>query len=65
MIKTCNVKCYGEKYICDKCKEGEMLATGDNIMLTMPPKFKHKCNKCGEETYLLEKYPAIRFKIVE
>lgn len=53
------------KYICDNCKEGEMIPTGENIYLTEPMQFKHKCNKCGEEIILHEKYPVIRYKSID
>lgn len=64
MIKECKVEAYAEKYICDKCKEGEMLPTGENMWLSNPPKFPHRCNKCGFESAFIERYPTIKFRII-
>lgn len=50
------------KYICDTCNEGEMLPTGENYWLSNPQKINHKCNKCGKEMMLNDKYPIIRYK---
>lgn len=64
MIKECKVESYAEKYICDKCRDGEMLPNGDNMWLTDPPKIAHKCTKCAETKFLSEKYPIIKFRII-
>ncbi|MED1556790.1 hypothetical protein [Bacillus paramycoides] len=49
------------RYICDSCKEGEMLPTGEWRMIN-PPTFEHECNKCGKKISFLEQYPLIRWK---
>ena len=47
---------------CEKCKEGFMLdeTNDDNLhiaLMSNPPKFPHKCNKCGHvENYTIN-YP--------
>lgn len=64
MIKECKVEAYAEKYICDECKIGEMLPNEENMWLTDPPRFKHVCNKCGKEQGFNEKYPCIKFRII-
>ncbi|AOY53362.1 hypothetical protein [Clostridium perfringens] len=52
------------KYICDFCNKGEMMPNGKNNWLSNPPKFEHKCNKCGNKIVLNEKYPITRYKIL-
>lgn len=64
MVKECKVEFYAEKYICDECKNGEMIPTEQNMWLSYPPKFQHVCGKCGYETLLTEKYPVIKFRII-
>lgn len=51
----------GIKYICDLCKEGEMEYTG-NMLMTNPPQFTHKCNRCEVEKSFFKKYPTIEYK---
>lgn len=65
MIKKCKVEPYAEKYICDNCRKGEMEPTGENVWLTDPPKFKHRCNICNEEIFLTEKHPVIKYRIID
>lgn len=65
MEKEFLVKPIGIKYICDTCNEGEMIPTGENNWLTNPPNFNHKCNKCGKELLLSDKYPIIRYKEID
>ena len=62
MIQEVKVETYLEKIICDRCKEGEMLPTGNNMYLTEPPKFEHMCNKCNNIEIYQEKYPTIKYK---
>lgn len=56
------VKPVGVKYICDSCKVGEMLPTGNNNWSSNPPKFEHKCTHCYTKVLLNEKYPLIRYE---
>ena len=61
MIEKIKVETYVEKCICDRCNEGEMLPTGNNMYLTEPPKFEHKCNKCDNIEIYQKRYPAINY----
>ncbi|EGT0683314.1 hypothetical protein IZT14_001706 [Clostridium perfringens] len=51
------------KYMCDFCNEGEMIPNSKNYWSLDPPKFEHKCNKCGKKIILDEKYPIMRYII--
>lgn len=62
MIKRVPVSTYVDKCICDRCKEGEMLPTGNNMYLTEPPKFEHLCNKCNNIAIYTERYPVIKYE---
>lgn len=55
----------GVKYICNFCGGGEMIPTNKNNWSVDPPNFEHKCNNCGKEILLNEKYPTIRYKLKE
>jgi DNA polymerase III alpha subunit (gram-positive type) len=52
------------KYICDSCNTGEMLPTGKMKMFETYALYIHKCEKCGVEHDLNEKYPTIRYDFV-
>lgn len=65
MIIECKVETYAEKNICDECKEGEMINDGETMWLSNPPKFSHKCNKCGHKQMFTDKYPTVKFRIKE
>jgi len=60
MEKELDIKPIGIKMFCDKCKKGEMLPNG-NMLLSDPPQWEHKCNKCGHEENYKYKYPRIRW----
>lgn len=51
----------GVEYVCDTCQQGTMHVSG-NLLLTHPMKWPHRCNKCGAEEALIEKYPIVRFR---
>ena len=56
-IKT-EVKTYRVSYQCDKCGKGEMLQIG-RFLMSDPPKFEHKCNKCGGiQIFTGKQYPV-------
>jgi predicted RNA-binding Zn-ribbon protein involved in translation (DUF1610 family) len=60
--RTFEVRQIGVEYLCDKCG-GFMRQTG--IMLPVdPPKYRHKCDCCGETADLSGAYPAVRWKRV-
>jgi hypothetical protein len=51
------VKTYIIEYECPECKEGNLYPTG-RVLLSSPPQYPHKCNKCGyKETFRGIKYP--------
>lgn len=62
MERQFKVKPVGIKYICDKCKEGEMNQTGQMQMYDDYATFIHKCSHCEHKLELKEKYPLIRYK---
>lgn len=49
-----------EKYGGIAC-EGELVPDGQ-ILLSNPPKFPHKCERCGATINLSERYPLIRYE---
>jgi predicted SprT family Zn-dependent metalloprotease len=55
------VRSYKVSYICE-CK-GEVLPTREMLM-SNPPQFPHKCNKCGKEYVFDKKYPYIAYELV-
>ena len=56
-----DVRTVGVDYLCDKCGDGVMDQTG--IMLPGdPPRWRHKCNRCGEIADLWQNYPTVRFE---
>lgn len=59
----------GIQYLCDSCGNGYMaredIGLGGSMLLTNPPKYKHKCNNCWVEEYLTETYPTIRYEFKE
>lgn len=54
----------GVKCKCNLCDFGEMIYTGLNNWKSNKS-FEHKCNQCENVKYLNEKYPTIRYKILE
>ena len=46
--KRTEVRTYVERLLCETCDGGEMLPTGIALM-SLPPQYPHKCNKCGYE----------------
>ncbi|MBM7835701.1 hypothetical protein [Clostridium sardiniense] len=65
MEKETLVKSILVKYICDYCNEGNVIPTGENYWEYNPPKFEHKCTKCGKRILLNDKYPLIRYRSLE
>jgi predicted RNA-binding Zn-ribbon protein involved in translation (DUF1610 family) len=59
--RTYKVRTVGVDYQCDKCGDGVMEQTGE-MLLTDPPKWRHKCNRCGEVANLWQKYPTVRWE---
>ncbi|MED4377963.1 hypothetical protein P9274_20105 [Schinkia azotoformans] len=61
---TFKVEPYGVDYRCDKCGQGVMSYNDGNIKLECPPKYTHKCNGCSHEQDFIERYPAIRYRLI-
>jgi DNA-directed RNA polymerase subunit RPC12/RpoP len=49
---------YEYAYICDKCKTGMMLATGEKNAAGL---FPHKCMICGNKAELKKSYPHVEY----
>ena len=54
------IKPYGVRYLCN-CGQ-EMIPTGE-ILMSNPPRFPHKCNKCETRADLEEKYPTVKWEV--
>lgn len=63
MEKEVEVKTVEVRQYCDKCGE-EMKFTGETL-LSNPPKYVHKCNKCGNSTWCSKSYPSIEYREVQ
>ena len=50
---------------CDKCGKGLMKPCGCCELLVYPPKYNHKCNKCGYEQVYSEVYPCKKLVPIE
>lgn len=50
------VKTYLVDYVCDKCHDGFMEQTG-KVLCINPPRYTHKCNKCGDKKTFITRYP--------
>lgn len=44
--------------LCDACGEGSYQFAG-LTQTSNPPKFAHKCNRCGDPKYFLNKFPSV------
>ena len=64
MVKSTEAtKAIAYHLFCDKCGE-EMEST--SLMLTCdPPRYEHKCPKCGNKDYPRKQYPYIAFEWAE
>lgn len=64
MVKSTEAtKAIAYHLFCDKCGE-EMEST--NLMLTCdPPRYEHRCPKCGNKDYPRKQYPYIAFEWAE
>ena len=50
---------------CPKCNDGFMHRSNDGVLLSNPPKYEHKCSKCGTVLHLTEVYPKLEYEVVE
>lgn len=63
-IKT-KVNTFLVHLMCDKCDGGEMMPTGI-ALLSNPPQYPHKCNKCGHQVNVTgNKYPFIKHEVAD
>lgn len=46
---------------CDSCGEGLMLRSDGIALMTDPPEFNYKCNKCGKSTVSSQVWPRIEY----
>lgn len=46
--------------LCDFC--GDELHSTGSVLCSMPPKYPHKCNSCGNEENLDKNFPTIEYK---
>jgi hypothetical protein len=46
-------------YVCDACREGEMLSDGF-CLTSNPPQYPHRCNRCGHMQTFDARYPFTR-----
>ena len=63
MKKETEVKPFEVKQYCELCGE-ELTFTGE-VLLSNPPKYVHKCDKCGKQFTFSQSYPSIEYKKVE
>ena len=52
------------RYFCEPCARkggGEYLPTGV-VLLSNPPQYPHKCNRCGETKVFNQKYPRYEYE---
>jgi len=60
MITKNQIQSFKIHYLCDKCCS-EMIST-DKVILTLPPKYEHKCNNCNNIENLDKKYPYTEYE---
>ena len=60
MKKTSEVKVRKVTIECEKCGV-EMFPTGVTLM-SDPPQYPHKCDKCGNTVNMMEIYPRIEYE---
>lgn len=62
------VRPFGVRYMCDACKQGEMMAlSGPQAIVQEAGKIlvRHVCNVCRTMASFAEKYPTVRYEDVE
>lgn len=57
-VVTVPVKYFEEHYECDFCGQGQVLPVG-TVLLSMPPIYPHRCNKCGQPYNFPHRYPTL------
>lgn len=51
--------------VCDKCGEGSMQRDGNEVYMSYPPLYPHKCDKCGYKANYNNSYPFQRIVPIE
>ena len=51
---------------CEKCKEGNMIFTGESWSMGSRKSYGHKCDKCEfSDTNEIKKYPIIEYQTIK
>lgn len=63
MEKLTGVKVFQVEFVCETCKQGNMVFDGMTLT-SNPPWFVHKCDNvnCGITANLRQRYPTIRYE---
>ncbi len=61
MEKKTEVRSFEVTYICDECKEGEMIYIGE-FMSNWNLTYQHRCEKCFHIQYFDLVYPIMRYE---
>ena len=64
MEKKTNVKAVKVNYLCDNCKQENMIPTGRQVYMGSSM-FEHQCPHCGFRKNLPKQYPLIDFEEIE
>ena len=59
------VHTYAVDMLCPKCGEGIMRPEGRVVLLTSPPQYPHKCDKCGHIQSFFECYPRVEYEVIQ
>lgn len=47
------------------CECGGEFIPGDMVLMSDPPQYPHKCNKCGTSATFNKKYPSIEYEEID
>lgn len=56
------VRVFEEELKCTYCEDGRMQSTNEPMILTSPPLYPHKCNRCGQGENRHERFPRITYE---
>lgn len=62
MIVETELKMFEINYQCDICHDGIMVRSDDLMLMSCPPQYNHKCNKCGAEERFSVIYPYTAYE---
>lgn len=59
------IETYVVKMRCYKCGTGEMIPSGNTMLMSDPPQLQHKCNnaECLATANFSERYPMVRHRV--